>query len=459
MRGFTTKHYLTMAIALSASAAFADITNGNFEQGLKGWKAEGDAFKNQPTLGDNTSVRRPGLPVNHEGNSWIGTFENRPKNSVALGTTQGDGVTGTLTSDRFKIEKPILRFRLGGGADPEKVRVELLVAPDEGLNVPKNLSVSGILGAANKKKPGPDECVVVCIAAGANDDSMGFVDWDVAQFIGKDAFIRIVDAGTGEMEHINVDAFEQVGEVTAMAPIPALSPEALAEHERYMAMLEPDVRAAIVQGGTELANASMAGLTEEQISTHALEIGKAKFPAVTDAETQGAIAMLIMGEAAKLSNQQLQTATTNVETANQTKLSLKEALKRAAQDTANQAINSLISGATNFGGNGAFSLKNLAVPGFADLKFAFMSNLSAQFPGVPNLASLPGDWQSLSGEALRALAPQLGGNVQLINAFVDYTLLRRQIGVSRTQALLHVAQPLIASKIGSLDAIIRSIKG
>lgn len=452
------KHFLTSAFILAACAAFGNITNGNFEQGLKGWKAEGDAFKSQPTFGDNTSVRRPGLPVNHDGNHWVGTFENRPNASIALGRTQGEGATGTLTSDRFKIEKPVIRFRLGGGADPDKVRVELLVAPDEGP-VPKDLSVSGLLGAANKKRPGPDECIVVCIAAGANDDSMGFVDWDVAEFKGKDAFIRIVDAGTDAMDHINVDAFEQVGEETTMSSIPALSPEALAEHERYMAMLEPDVRAAIVQGGTDLANAAMAGLSQEQVAAQAMEIGKSKFPGVTDAETQSAIAMLIMGEAAKISNQQLQTATTNVETANQTKLSLKEALKRAAQETANQAINSLISGAANFGNGGGFSLKNLVVPGFADLKFAFMSNLSAQFPGVPNLASLPGDWQTLSGEALRALAPQLGGNVQLINAFVDYTLLRRQIGVSRTQALLHVAQPLIASKIGSLDAIIRSIKG
>ncbi len=449
---------LILGLAGLAAIATADITNGNFEQGLKGWKAEGNAFSSQPTFQDNTSVRRPGLPVNHDGNYWIGTFEKRPNDKAAVGTTQGDEATGTLLSDRFKIEKSIIRFRVGGGADPEKVRVELLVAPDEGPNIPKNLNLNSILGAANKKKPGPEACAIVRIAAAAGDDSMGFVDWDVAEFKGKDAFIRIIDAGTGEMDHINVDAFEQVGEATPRAAIPALSPEALAEHERYMGMLAPEAKTAIQEAAVELANAAMAGLTQEQIPAKALELGKAKFPQVTDAEGQNAVAMLIMGEASKVSGQQLQTATTNIETANQTKLSLKEALKRAASATAGQVVSGLIANATNFFCNGGFSLKNLAVPGFADLKNAFMGNLSAQYPGVPNLASLPSDWQSLSGEALRALAPQLGGNAQLITAFVDYTSLRRQMGVSRTQALLQVCQPLINAQVGKLDNLIRAIK-
>lgn len=449
---------LIMGLAGFACAAYADIKNGNFEEGLKGWKAEGNAFKSQPTFGDNTSVRRPGLPVNHDGNYWIGTFENRPNDKTALGTVQGDAATGTLLSDRFKIDKPIIRFRIGGGADPEKVRVELLVLPEEGPEIPKNLNVNSILGAANKKKPGVEKAVIVRIAAAANDDSMGYVDWDIAEFKGKDAFIRIVDSGTGEMDHINVDAFEEIGEATPMAALPALSPEALAEHERYMAMLSDEARAKVLEGAGELAAAVQAGLNQEQIPAKALEIGRAKFPTVTDDEGQNAVAMLIMGEASKVSSQQLQTAGTNIEQAQQTKLSLKEALKRAATNTAGQLIAGVLGNATNFAGNGGFSLKNLAVPGLTDLKGMFLSNLSAQYPGVLNLANLPSDWQTLSGEALRALAPQIGGNVQLINAFVDYTSLRRQMGVTRTQALLAVAQPLINAQVGKLDALIRGIR-
>src|SRR5687767_3833901 len=310
-------------VLAAAVCAYGAEDNWGFEKGLKGWKAEGTAFANQPTLGDNIAPRRGGVLSNIDGKYWIGTAENRPNDKAAVGATQGDGPTGTLTSDRFKIDKQILRFLIGGGANAEAVRVELLVLPSEGPNVPKDLSVGGLLGAATKKKPGIEKAVVVRIAAAAGDDTMGWVEWDMSEFKGLDAWLRIVDSGSGEMDHINVDAFQLVDTVVPAGAIPALSAEAAAEHERYMAMLTPDAKAKVTEGANELAAAAFAGLPQDQLGSKAQEIGKAKFPGVTDAEGQNAVALLIMGEASKLGSQQLNTATADIQTAHGVKLSLK----------------------------------------------------------------------------------------------------------------------------------------
>src|SRR6185436_11512130 len=100
----------------------------------------------------------------------------------------------------------------------------------------------------------------------------------------------------------------------------------------------------------------------------------AKFPSVTDADGQNAVALLIMGEAAKLGNQQLNTATTDVQTAQGLRLSLKEALKRASTATAQQIAGGLVSNVTNFGANG-LSLRNIALPNLTSAKSMFLSNL------------------------------------------------------------------------------------
>jgi hypothetical protein len=39
----------------------------------------------------------------------------------------GDDSTGTLTSPPFKIERPFLSFLIGGGNDPDKLALQLLV--------------------------------------------------------------------------------------------------------------------------------------------------------------------------------------------------------------------------------------------------------------------------------------------------------------------------------------------
>ena len=76
----------------------------DFEDGaasLKEWGRTGTAFNNQPTYGDNIRIRLPGHRSEHDGNYWIGTYENRPEPSSPAGLTQGDVPQGTLISPEF----------------------------------------------------------------------------------------------------------------------------------------------------------------------------------------------------------------------------------------------------------------------------------------------------------------------------------------------------------------------
>ena len=84
-------------------------------------------FNNQPTFGDNPTARNRGQPSNHQGDWWIGGYENRPSKEVEAGGIQGDSTKGTLTSPRFRIIGKNISFLIGGGCDMIVVRAELLV--------------------------------------------------------------------------------------------------------------------------------------------------------------------------------------------------------------------------------------------------------------------------------------------------------------------------------------------
>src|SRR5580698_7540171 len=89
--------------------------NTDFETGtLTDWTATGDAFEHQPIHGDIVAKRQPGLRSGHQGEYWVGTYENG-----------GDTPQGTLTSAPFKVTHPFASFLVAGGAGP-KTRVELV---------------------------------------------------------------------------------------------------------------------------------------------------------------------------------------------------------------------------------------------------------------------------------------------------------------------------------------------
>lgn len=154
--------------------------NSDFESGnLANWIASGTAFNTrQPTFGDNTAARG-NVSCNHQGNHWIGTYENYDGVNGSPGNTRGDGPTGTLTSQAFTIQKRYITFLIGGGNHPVLTGVKLVC---EGLEYP--------------------------MATGADTESMAAVSFDAQALLGKSANLVIFDQATGGWGHINVDNFQ-----------------------------------------------------------------------------------------------------------------------------------------------------------------------------------------------------------------------------------------------------------
>ena len=192
------------AVIGSKQSAAKTRTVWDFETGdLQGWTVTGDAFRYQPTYGD-ASKYRPvyegygsnaahpeGNPQTSHlvGNYYIGTFEKRPGDKdngyltpspdYGIGSTQGDEPTGTLTSEPFLCLGERISFRIGGGCNHLKVYVELLVDGYPSLR-----------------------------ATGKCNEGMEIVHWDVSTFINRSCQIRIVDNGSKQWDHINVDHFD-----------------------------------------------------------------------------------------------------------------------------------------------------------------------------------------------------------------------------------------------------------
>ncbi|CAH3194307.1 unnamed protein product [Porites evermanni] len=155
------------------SACPFDFETGN----LDGWTLTGTAFNNQPTYGDNPTARNRGQPANQQGDWWIGGSEDRPCPKVTGGYVIGDGPQGTLTSPPFVIiSSGSINFLIGGGCSIDVVRAELIVNDQ-----------------------------VVRRATGKCTETMSRESWDVHEYVGQLARLRLVDATSGGWGHINFD--------------------------------------------------------------------------------------------------------------------------------------------------------------------------------------------------------------------------------------------------------------
>jgi fructan beta-fructosidase len=124
------------------------------------WQAEGDAFKRGPAAGDLLKKLE---------------IENAGEGPIASSEIGDDGPTGTLTSPDFKITKPYLSFRIGGGDYEMHACIDLIV---DGKTIKR--------------------------ATGRNSDHLTPVSWDVKPWLGKQAQLRIIDKASGRWGHINV---------------------------------------------------------------------------------------------------------------------------------------------------------------------------------------------------------------------------------------------------------------
>ena len=145
---------------------FADFEGDAYPMG---WTTTGTAFGKGPARGA------------HPKQMAVSRYLGRGLANSFLG---GDGAMGTLTSPTFKIERKIISFLVGGGACVGKLGVELVVDGTVVRSVTgRNLPNTGV-GVGEALAP---------------------VHWDVSDFLGKTARIRIVDALSCGWGHINVD--------------------------------------------------------------------------------------------------------------------------------------------------------------------------------------------------------------------------------------------------------------
>ena len=134
------------------------------------WKVTGEAFGPGPAHGT--------LPNQMAVDGFLGK-------GLVNSFHGGDGTTGTLTSPEFKIERKFISFLIGGGKDPEKTCMNLLID-----------------GKAVRNATGPND-------KPGGSETLAPEFWDVGEFAGKTAIIQIVDNATGGWGHINVDQIVQ----------------------------------------------------------------------------------------------------------------------------------------------------------------------------------------------------------------------------------------------------------
>src|ERR1043166_1488948 len=143
--------------------------NVDFETGtLKDWTATGHAFDKQPVRGDTVAARRGDMKSDHKGDYWIGTYE-----------IAGDAPQGMLTSATFKVTHPFCSFLVAGGSH-DTTCVELWCTEGKQL---------------------------IARVSGDDTENLKPVIVDVAPYVGKEMFIRLVDQHSGGWGHINFDHF------------------------------------------------------------------------------------------------------------------------------------------------------------------------------------------------------------------------------------------------------------
>ncbi len=158
---------LTVVGAIVSAHAAEDIVIADFEgSGYGEWKAEGEAFGSGPAAG---SLGGQMHVSGFEGKGLVNSFH------------EGDGTIGTLTSPPFRIERPFLNFLIGGGGHVGETCVNLLVE-----------------GSVPRTATGPN-------TEAGGSEALDWTSWDVADLLGKEAVVQIVDAHKGGWGHINFD--------------------------------------------------------------------------------------------------------------------------------------------------------------------------------------------------------------------------------------------------------------
>ena len=168
-------------LAAQTFATAQDTLSFDFESGdLDGWTiVQGENSK--PIGSRDLEFHSNPAPYDKSGKYYLTTLE----------TTANDGPTDdticVIESPVFKIVGDKLTFLVGGAGNREGERVELAILKDDGDVEP------------------------VMSAKGEDNQKLRKVEWNVGDYVGKRAVIRVVDLETGGWAHIRCDAFEIQG--------------------------------------------------------------------------------------------------------------------------------------------------------------------------------------------------------------------------------------------------------
>lgn len=165
---------LVLTLLMRMAVAQEDILIADFEGDDYGaWTTTGTAFGSGPARGTLPGQMRVG---GYLGKGLVNSFHG------------GDASLGRLMSPFFKIERNYINFLIGGGGHAGKTCMNLLL---DGT----------IVRTAHGTNTAP-----------GGSETLRWQSWDVAEFIGQQVQIQIVDDHTGGWGHINVDHIVQSNE-------------------------------------------------------------------------------------------------------------------------------------------------------------------------------------------------------------------------------------------------------
>lgn len=174
MQTMLNKSFLAISLVstlLNSASGADDILIADFEQDTyESWMVMGEAFGPGPAKGTLAGQMHVD---GFRGKGLVNSFFN------------GDNSVGSLTSPEFRIERKFIAFLIGGGKNPEKLALQLLID-----------------GKVVRSATGPND------KAGGSE-ALEIGSWEVTEHAGEMAVLRIVDHAQGGWGHINVDHIVQ----------------------------------------------------------------------------------------------------------------------------------------------------------------------------------------------------------------------------------------------------------
>jgi len=149
-----------------------DVVMADFETAIPdGWVATGTAFS---TVTEGSAAGQSTVS-GYLGDGLLNSF-------TAAG---GDSATGTLTSPGFTVDRTHIAALIGGGNQPGKAEIRLLI-----------------------------DGTAVATATGDTSESLRWITWDVSAYVGQTASIEIIDSVEAGWAHVLVDQIIRTDDVT-----------------------------------------------------------------------------------------------------------------------------------------------------------------------------------------------------------------------------------------------------